>query len=85
MNREEILKRVGNILVEEFEIDRSLVQPEAKIYEELELDSLDGIDLIVALENEFKVKIDREKDEKVIRSMRTVSDIIQFIQSKANV
>lgn len=85
MNREEIIKRVENILVDEFEIERSLIQPEAKIYEELELDSLDGIDLIVALENEFKVKIDREKDEKVIRSMRTVSDIIQFIQSKADV
>ena len=84
MNDEVILKRVAGILVEEFEIAQGDVKVGSKIYEDLELDSLDGIDLIVALENEFQVKIDREKDEKMIREMRTVEDIINFIKSKAD-
>jgi acyl carrier protein len=83
MNDSEILERVSGILVEEFEIEKGDITQDAKIYEDLELDSLDGIDLIVALENEFQVKVDREKDEKVIREMRTVDDIINFIKSKA--
>jgi len=84
MNDGEILERVSGILIEEFEIEKGDITQESKIYEDLELDSLDGIDLIVALENEFQVKVDREKDEKSIREMRTVEDIINFIKSKAN-
>ena len=82
MNDKEILNKVAGILVEEFEIEAGAISPESKIYEDLELDSLDGIDLIVALENAFQVKIDREKDEVTIREMRTVEDIIHFIKSK---
>jgi acyl carrier protein len=84
MNDGNILERVAGILVEEFEIERSKISQQSTIYEDLELDSLDGIDLIVALENEFQVKVDREKDEKMIREMRTVDDIINFIKSKAS-
>ena len=83
MTDEAILERVSGILAEEFEIEKSDISLQAKIYEDLELDSLDGIDLIVALENELQVKIDREKDETTIREMRTVKDIINFIKSKA--
>jgi acyl carrier protein len=83
MKDEAILERVTGILVEEFEIEKDDISLESKIYEDLELDSLDGIDLIVALENDFQVKIDREKDETTIREMRTVQDIIDFIKSKS--
>ena len=82
MTEQEIFDRVKNILVDEFEVEDDAINPDATLYDELELDSLDSVDLIVALENEFGVKVDRAKDEEVLRQMRTIKDIISFIQSK---
>ena len=79
---QEIVNRVKKILVEEFEIEKDIITPDSTLYEELELDSLDSVDLVVALENEFEFKIDRTKDEATLRKMRTLSDVVDFINSK---
>lgn len=78
----QIMETLTRIFEEEFEIDPELVTPDANLYQELDLDSLDSVDLIVALENDFDFKIDRVKDEKVLKSMRTVADIIDYIKTK---
>ena len=82
MTEQEIFDRVKNILNEEFEVEKESITQESNLYTELELDSLDSVDLIVALENEFAFKINRAEDEEALRAMRTITDIIRFIQNK---
>jgi len=77
-----IHEKVKKVLMEEFELEESDLSPDANLYEDLELDSLDGVDLVVALEKEFNFKISREQDEERIRSIRTISDIYEFINIK---
>ncbi len=66
---------VNKALVDEFELDPALIRPEARLREDLGLDSLDGVDLIVALEKACVVQI--AEDE--ARQMRTVGDVYAFI------
>ncbi len=82
MDRTEIAKRANAIMVKEFELDAAMLSPDAKLYEELDLDSLDSVDLVAALEREFGVAIDRQRDEQVLRSMRTLQDVYDFIATK---
>lgn len=82
MTEQEILDRLKNILIDEFEIEPDMINIEANLYDELELDSLDSVDLVVALENEFGFKVDRAKDEETLRQMRTLEDVTRFINSK---
>ena len=78
MNKTEIVAATNRVFEELFEIPVEKLTPQAKIFEELGLDSLDTVDLIVALQKQFKVQI--REDERV-RSIRTLEDIYQFIQT----
>ncbi len=82
MTEQDIFNRIKNILIEEFEVEADSIKTESNLYTELELDSLDSVDLIVALENEFAFKINRTEDEEQLRALRSINDIIRFIQSK---
>lgn len=82
MTDKEIFDRVNAILTEEFEINAEIIKPDATIYEALGLDSLDSVDLVVALEKEFSFKINRTQDEETIKAMRKVEDIYSFIKTK---
>lgn len=57
MEMQEIIEKTNEFLVEEFEADASLITPEASLKEVLDLDSLDYIDLVVALESNFHFKV----------------------------
>lgn len=57
MNMQEIIEKTNSFLVDEFEADASLIKPEANLKEVLDLDSLDYIDLVVALESNFHFKV----------------------------
>jgi acyl carrier protein len=72
---ERVRQVVTETLVSEFELDRERIVPAAKLREDLGLDSLDGVDLIVALEKSLNVRI----PETDARQMRTVGDIHAFI------
>ncbi|MCH5600141.1 phosphopantetheine-binding protein [Niabella ginsengisoli] len=54
---QEIIEKTNSFLIEEFEADASLITPEASLKEVLDLDSLDYIDLVVALESNFHFKV----------------------------
>ena len=84
MDNNEIFQKVTKVFVEEFEIEESKITRDSKIFEELELDSLDSVDLIVALEKEFSFKIDRANDGQVISQIRTIHDILNYIDTKKN-
>lgn len=76
MDIEAVLARVDQILVTEFELDPADVHPGASLRDDLELDSLDGMDLIVSLEKEFQVRV----DDKVLLQLRTVGDIHEHLR-----
>ncbi len=73
--REEILSAISDVLVEEFECDRAALKPEARLFEDLDLDSIDAVDLIVRLQNQTHLKVKAE-DFKAIRTLGDVADVI---------
>ena len=77
MLRDEIIGMVNEVFEEEFEIESDQLVPEAQIFSELGLDSLDVVDLIVALQKKFGVTI--RGDERV-RDIRTMDDLYSFIE-----
>ena len=78
MEKEEVIKLVNEVFAEDFEIDPALLTPEAHIFAELGLDSLDTVDLMVALQKKFGVTI--RGDERV-REIRTLNDLYEFVLS----
>ena len=75
MKKEEILARIASIMEETFEIDPARVTPEAKLYDDLEIDSIDAVDLVDHLSRIFE----RRVSPRDFRSVRTVNDLIDCI------
>lgn len=78
MNKEEILVKVKNVVAEKLNVGEDQVTIEAKFVEDLGADSLDQVELIMALEDEFDLKIPEEEAEK----LSTVGIAIDYIVSK---
>lgn len=57
MTKEEIITKVNEFLVEEFEVEANKIQPQANMRETLDLDSLDYVDLVVVIESNFGFKV----------------------------
>ena len=76
----EIADKVKAIVVEQLGVAEDQVTPEAKFVEDLGADSLDQVELVMALEEEFGADIPDEEAEK----LTTVGDAIAYIESKAN-
>ncbi|CZF78716.1 acyl carrier protein [Grimontia marina] len=75
VNKAEIFEQVRDALVELFELDPSDIIPEAKLYEELDLDSIDAVDLVVHLQNTTGKKIKPEE----FKSVRSVQDVVDAV------
>lgn len=75
MTREEVIEKVNEFLIEEFEVEPGQITPEANLHETLELDSLDYVDLVVVIESTFGFKLTAE-DFKEISSFDTLYDNI---------
>ena len=73
----EILTRLREVLAEDFDIDPDAVIPEARIYEDLDIDSIDAIDLIVRLKEITGKKIPPER----FKEVRTIGDIVDVLSS----
>ena len=80
MNKEEILKKAQEMLAELFEIEPEEIKPESKLYEELELDSIDAVDLVVKLQKKIEKKIQPEQ----FKSVRTVADVVEVVYGLVN-
>ncbi|WP_372881590.1 acyl carrier protein [Psychromonas sp.] len=76
LNREKIFQQVQDALVELFELDAKDIQLETKLYQELDLDSLDAVDLVVHLQKLTGKKI--KPDE--FKMVRTVEDIVNAVE-----
>ena len=72
----DILERVTNVVVDQLAIEPSAVVPEASFQDDLGADSLDVVELIMAMEEEFDIKIDDE----AAQNIKTVKDAVNFIK-----
>lgn len=73
---DELSRKAIEVLAEEFELDQEQMTPEATLYDDLGLDSLDAVDMVVVLEKTFGMKL---TDEAALRSIRTVKDLLEFL------
>lgn len=79
MDAKSVEERVKNIIVEQLRVEPEQVKPEAQFVNDLGADSLDIVELIMALEEEFDVEIPDEQAEKI----KTVGEAIEHIKAKA--
>lgn len=77
MNEAEILERIRAIFEENFGIDPARVTPQAHLFEELDLDSIDAVDLAIKLQEMTGRRIKPEE----FKSVRTVGDVIVAVES----
>ncbi len=75
MTREDIFAQIKAALVELFEVDEEAIIPEARLYQDLELDSIDAVDLVVRLQKLTGKKIKPEE----CKTVRTVADVVEAV------
>lgn len=78
MDEQEILEKVKDIIADKLDADSGEVTTESRFQEDLGADSLDVVELIMGLEDEFGVEISDEEAE----GIRTVGDAVKFITDK---
>ncbi len=76
MNAKDVPAAIDRILVEEFELDAADVVPDARLREDLDLDSLDAVDMVVLLEKKVGTRV----DDKVVARLRTVGHVHAYVQ-----
>lgn len=77
MTREEIFAQVRDLLAKSFEIDPAVIKPESLLFQELELDSIDAIDMVVQLQE----WTGRYVPEESLRGIRTVEDVVSLVEA----
>ena len=80
MNRQEIEEIVKNFLVEDLELDESKIKPEARLKEDIGIDSLDFVDIVVIVEKKFGFKIKPEE----FTNVKLFSQFCDYIEKKIN-
>jgi len=84
MDHASIIEKVNGFLVDEFEVDPNTIIPEANLRETLELDSLDYIDLVVVIENNFGFKVKAEDFTNITTFQSFYDYIISRVGEKVN-
>ena len=75
MTKEEILQKMQSILAETFEIEKEAITPDAKLYEDLELDSIDAVDLLVKMKEFIPGKI----EPAAFKKAATIQDVVDIL------
>ena len=78
METNEVFERVKGLFVEDLGIDESKVTMEAKLEEDLEIDSLGIVEVVMAFEDEFDIEIDDEE----LADVSTVGEAVKLLHSK---
>jgi len=74
----EIPAKIKEVIVEQLGVDAERVRPEASFIDDLGADSLDIVELVMAMEEEFDIEIPDEEAEK----LKSVSDVVNYLQTK---
>lgn len=78
MNRQEIESKVKEFLIEDLEIDEEKIKPDARLMEDIGIDSLDFVDIVVIVEKKFGFKIKTED----MANVKTFSQFCDYIETK---
>ena len=81
MDKQEVIDKINKVFEESFEIKKEELLPQANIFEDLGLDSLDVVDLVVALQQKFGIKI---RADQRVRDIRTLGDVYKFVLTLKN-
>ncbi len=80
MTEEELIKKINAVVVEKLGVKEEEVKLDSSFVNDLGADSLDRVELVMALEDEFDIEIPDDQAEKFIK----VSDVLAYVQSKVN-
>lgn len=76
MNENEILEKLKDIIVEQLGVEKEIINEESTFVDDLSADSLDIVELIMSLEEEFDMEIPDQEAEKIV----TVGDVVKYIK-----
>ena len=76
MDKQQMISEINQVMIEGFELEATQLKPEAKLVDDLELDSLDAIDMLVFLEEKINIKVDAEQ----FRQVKTLDDVYNIVQ-----
>ena len=79
MSSEEVFEKVKNVIIEQLGVAENNITMEASFIDDLGADSLDIVELIMALEEEFDIEISDTDAEKIV----TVGDVVEYIKENA--
>ena len=71
-----VFEKIKQILCEEFEVEEEQIVPEANLLRDLTLDSIDLVDLVMSLEDEFEMEVSDE----ALEDIDTIGDLVKFIE-----
>ena len=83
MDRSATIEKINGFLMEEFEVEQGKITPESNLRETLELDSLDYIDLVVVIENNFGFKVKAEAFAAIVTFQNFYDYVIGRLEGKA--
>lgn len=78
MSKEEILAWISSVLQEQFEIEAGRITPQANLYTDLDIDSIDAVDLMVKLKELTGKRLQPE----VFKTVRTVQDVVDALHGQ---
>ena len=76
MNNQQILARLRELLADKFEVDPARITPEADLYRDLDLDSIDAVDLVIKLQEMTGKRIKPED----FKGIRTIGDVVGTVR-----
>jgi len=79
MSREEVVVKVNDFLIDEFELEEDQLVPNAKMKEDLDIESLDFVDIAVIIEKQFGLKVTSEQMVKI----KKLEDLYNFILERS--
>ena len=72
-----IIEELNSILIRQFEVVPESIRPEARLRDDLDLDSLDAADLLIAIEKRFRVRLDDQE----VRKLTTVGEVHAYVRA----
>lgn len=72
-----VLEKVKAILSEQFDVEEDSITPDTNLSEDLEADSLDVVDLLMSIEDEFEIEVPDEENENI----KTVDQLVKYIEA----
>lgn len=79
MNKEKLIQLINQVFIDKFELEPEVLTPEKRIVQDLELDSLDIVDLITGLQQTFGIQLRNNEELLAIRTLQDVYDIFEKI------